>query len=79
MLGRIAQKKGLSPEETILSYLNNTKQEKQKEKGILEGASIYTWMTYIASAIKGTPSKKKYKNPILNEFNRRITTNKNGQ
>jgi hypothetical protein len=32
MLGRIAQKKGLSPEETILSYLNNTKQEKQKEK-----------------------------------------------
>lgn len=79
MLGRIAEKKGLSPEETILSYLNNTKQEKQKEKGILEGASIYTWMTYIASAIKGNPSKKKYKNTILNEFNKRLTTNKNGQ
>jgi hypothetical protein len=35
-------------------------------------------MTYIASAIKGNPSKKKYKNPILNEFNKRLTTNKNG-
>lgn len=79
MLSRIAEKKELSPEETILRYLNNTKEEKKKEKGMLEGASIYTWMTYIAAAIKETPTKKRYKNPILNEFNRRLTTNKLGQ
>ena len=78
MLSRIAEKKELSPEETILRYLNNTKEEKKKEKGMLEGASIYTWMTYIAAAIKETPTKKRYKNPILNEFNRRLTTNKLG-
>jgi hypothetical protein len=45
---------------------------------MLNGASIYTWMTYIAAAIKETPAKNRYKNPILNEFNRRLTTNRNG-
>ena len=37
---------------------------------------MYTWMTYIGNAIKGTPIKVKYKHPLINEFNRRLTTNK---
>jgi len=36
-------------------------------------------MSYIVSSIKGTPPKRKYVNPVINEFNRRLTTNKYGQ
>lgn len=79
MLGKIAAKKGISPEETILQYLNDAKKEREKGKEIIDGASIYTWLTYIGSAIKGTPGKVKYSNTILNEFNRGLTSNKYGQ
>lgn len=79
ILGRVATKWGVSPEEAILKFLNDKKSVKTSEKGILEGASIYTWMTYIAAAVKETPIKKKYNNVILNEVNRRLTTNKLGQ
>ena len=78
-LSQIAAKKGISPEETILQYLNNTKAERKSGKELINGASMYTWMTYISNAIKGTPIKVKYKHPLINEFNRRLTTNKYDQ
>lgn len=79
ILGRVATKWNVSPEEAILKFLNDKKSVKSSEKGILEGASIYTWMTYITAAIKETPIKKKYNNVILNEVNRRLVTNKLGE
>lgn len=77
-LNKIAEKQGLSKEETILQYLNNIKEFK-KDKSLIDGASQYVWMSYIVGAIKGTPAKRRYTNPVINEFNRRLTTNKYGQ
>ena len=78
-LSQIAAKKGISPEETILQYLNNTKAERKSGNELINGISMYTWMIYISNAIKGTPIKVKYKHPLINEFNRRLTTNKYDQ
>lgn len=79
VLGKIAAKKDLSPEETLLQYLNANKQERQKDKEYINGSSIYTWMTYIAGAIRETPLKVRYNNPIINNTNKFINTNKNGE
>jgi len=36
-------------------------------------------MTYIAAAIRETPLKVRYNNPILNNLNKFINTNKEGE
>lgn len=78
VLEQIATKKGISPEETVLQYLNKNKEDRQKDKEYINGSSIYSWMTYIVAAIRETPLKVRYNNPVLNNVNKFINTNKDG-
>lgn len=59
-------------EDLMLQFLNNKSEIRKKADIIVNGRSAYTTLNLVGNAVKGLPSKKQYKNPLLNEFNQRI-------
>lgn len=76
-LQEIADKEKMSPEELMLSFLND-KSKIRSSKTVVNGRSAYVILNLVGNIIKDVPSKKQYKNPILNEFNQRLKGRANG-
>jgi len=76
-LQEIADKEKMSPEELMLSFLND-KSKIRSSKTVVNGRSAYVILNLVGNIIRDVPSKKQYKNPILNEFNQRLKGRTNG-